>query len=430
MKIQLKNSKAIRNIVLFSSLFVFASSINAQKNVGIGTLTPDISAILELSSVNQGFLTTRIDSTQMTGIAAPANGLLVYNTTDNCFWYFKSNRWVSFCQDSVNFSTAYVDSLFANIIITDTLVANYAKIDSIFSKYIMTDSLFANFGQFDSLYARFADIDTLLINGVPLDSFITSVVDTTAWVLKGNVGTDASVDFMGTTDKMAVVFKTNNNEVMRLDTNGNVGIGTSTPDPSALLEMNSTTKGLLIPRTDTALVTSPATGLLIYHSNDSAFYYYDGVRWNQVGSGQGGNAAGNIYTVTGSVNDSIGTATWTDIQEMSLTITPTLDTVHASFSASGFATTNVQQRVDFRLVKDATPIGGTTSTTRGYSLFVSQDTVAWNTVVKLPIPVTPGTPTTIKVQWKMQSLNGTGMVRNMVATDPDKTSHRTLRIDE
>jgi hypothetical protein len=59
----------------------------------------------------------------------------------------------------------------------------------------------------------------------------------------------------------------------------NVGIGTTTPDPSSILEISSSDKGLLIPRTDTISIANPATGLLIYTETDSTFYYFDGVVW-------------------------------------------------------------------------------------------------------------------------------------------------------
>ena len=61
----------------------------------------------------------------------------------------------------------------------------------------------------------------------------------------------------------------------------NVGIGTITPDPSALLEIQALDKGLLIPRTDTLSITNPATGLLIYTPTDSSFWYFDGIVWRQ-----------------------------------------------------------------------------------------------------------------------------------------------------
>lgn len=56
--------------------------------------------------------------------------------------------------------------------------------------------------------------------------------------------------------------------------NGSVGIGTSSIDASAILEVMSTTKGLLLPRLTTTqrdAVSSPTAGLLIYNSTLNAF---------------------------------------------------------------------------------------------------------------------------------------------------------------
>jgi Chaperone of endosialidase/Head domain of trimeric autotransporter adhesin len=66
----------------------------------------------------------------------------------------------------------------------------------------------------------------------------------------------------------------------------NVGIGTTTPNTNAALEISSSSKGLLIPRTSTAsrtAIASPPKGLMVYDSSFSAFYYYDGGRWLPVG---------------------------------------------------------------------------------------------------------------------------------------------------
>ncbi len=46
-----------------------------------------------------------------------------------------------------------------------------------------------------------------------------------AWLLGGNAGTVAGVNYMGTQDNVDVVFKTNAVERMRITANGNVGIG-------------------------------------------------------------------------------------------------------------------------------------------------------------------------------------------------------------
>ncbi|MEP6682169.1 MAG: hypothetical protein ABJA35_02875, partial [Parafilimonas sp.] len=60
---------------------------------------------------------------------------------------------------------------------------------------------------------------------------------------------------------------------------GSAGIGTTTPNGSALLEIKSTKKGLLIPRMTIAqrnAIINPASSLLIYQTNStSGFYYFD-----------------------------------------------------------------------------------------------------------------------------------------------------------
>lgn len=69
---------------------------------------------------------------------------------------------------------------------------------------------------------------------------------------------------------------------------GNIGIGTISPHPSSLLEMNSSNRGLLTPRiADTNNITNPATGLLIYLTTNNRFYYFNGTYWQPMGFGQG-----------------------------------------------------------------------------------------------------------------------------------------------
>ena len=54
-------------------------------------------------------------------------------------------------------------------------------------------------------------------------------------------------------------------------------------DTSAILDVSSTTKGLLVPRmtaVQKAAIVTPATGLLIYQTDGSAgFYYFNGTGW-------------------------------------------------------------------------------------------------------------------------------------------------------
>jgi hypothetical protein len=45
------------------------------------------------------------------------------------------------------------------------------------------------------------------------------------WRTTGNAGTSAANNFIGTTDAIDLVFRTNNSEKMRIQSGGNVGIG-------------------------------------------------------------------------------------------------------------------------------------------------------------------------------------------------------------
>ncbi|MFN8286019.1 MAG: hypothetical protein U0V74_04660 [Chitinophagales bacterium] len=73
--------------------------LSAQDNVGIGTPNPDPSSILDLTSANKGFLAPRLTSAQRLAIAAPAQGLLVFDVTVGCYYFFNAG-WVSLCQFS------------------------------------------------------------------------------------------------------------------------------------------------------------------------------------------------------------------------------------------------------------------------------------------------------------------------------------------
>ncbi len=72
---------------------LFLLSANIYSQVGIGTLTPNASAMLDVESTTKGLLTPRMTSAERTAISNPANGLLVYDTTENAFYFYKSATW-------------------------------------------------------------------------------------------------------------------------------------------------------------------------------------------------------------------------------------------------------------------------------------------------------------------------------------------------
>ncbi len=89
----------------------------------------------------------------------------------------------------------------------------------------------------------------------------------------------------------------------------NVGIGTTSPNASAALEIKASTKGLLIPRTSTAsrtAIANPAKGLMVYDTTSSSFWFHNGGAWVQIGtSGNGWSLTGN--TATNPISNFLGT---------------------------------------------------------------------------------------------------------------------------
>lgn len=69
-------------------LLLFFSSLAEAQSVGVGTTAPDASAILDVASTTKGALLPRLTSTQRAAIAAPATGLLVYQTDAPAGFYY------------------------------------------------------------------------------------------------------------------------------------------------------------------------------------------------------------------------------------------------------------------------------------------------------------------------------------------------------
>ncbi len=83
-------------------IFLSISQILAQSdNVGIGTTTPNASALLDLVSTNKGFLAPRMTQAQRIAISSPAAGLIVFQT-DNTpgYFYFDGSSWLRFVSNT------------------------------------------------------------------------------------------------------------------------------------------------------------------------------------------------------------------------------------------------------------------------------------------------------------------------------------------
>lgn len=78
-----------------------------------------------------------------------------------------------------------------------------------------------------------------------------------------------------------------------------VGIGTTTPNTSSMLDVSATNKGMLVPRMTTVqrtAIASPAKGLLVFDNDISSFFFYNGTIWTELSTG----APTNFWAANGS----------------------------------------------------------------------------------------------------------------------------------
>jgi hypothetical protein len=189
----------------------------------VGGLSSIPSAILSATSTTRGFLPPRMTTTQRDAIATPATGLKVYNTTTNTTDTYDGATWQRFGQQTLIKGSGSTSAT------TSLLVQNSAGSTAL---QIKDDREFSTSGGNVSLK------DGALYIG---SNFITTYTQ--------------SVGFFG----------------------ANVA--------SAIVEMRSTTKGLLPPRMTTTqknAISSPASGLQVYDTDLNQMSYYNGTTWTNI----------------------------------------------------------------------------------------------------------------------------------------------------
>lgn len=95
------------NRIIILIIFIFYTNLARGQNMGIGSLffIPDSSALLELRATDKGLLLPRLTSTQRDNITNPAQSLLIFNISTNCFETFLNGQWHSiWCDPCFSFS--------------------------------------------------------------------------------------------------------------------------------------------------------------------------------------------------------------------------------------------------------------------------------------------------------------------------------------
>lgn len=144
-----------------------------------------------------------------------------------------------------------------------------------------------------------------------------------------------------------------------------------TPDPSSILEMRTTSKGILIPRLTTAErngITSPATGLMLYNTDTNQYNFYNGSAWVYWGSAAYLSATSGGALSTTSTSDIVitdMTKTAVEAGTYSIHFNGQLNIPAANYT-TGFSTADAA--VDLNLIYNdimAIPVTGTHALTFG-----------------------------------------------------------------
>ena len=158
------------------------------------------------------------------------------------------------------------------------------------------------------------------------------------------------------------------------------GAGTAMPDASAILDLESTNKGLLLPRVSLTATdawglsgTTGAAGMLVYNTNaavpgttvypavGAGLYYFDGTGWTAVHVSKANAWAQNGNTSTNPASNFIGT---TDNQPVNFKVN-NLNAGFLSRPTDGNTAFGLEAGTGI-LVTDANPSGGAANTAIGY----------------------------------------------------------------
>jgi hypothetical protein len=346
-------------IVIFCTKSIFAQNvaINADGS------DPNASAMLDIKSTNKGFLIPRMTTQEALAISNPATGLLVFVTDNPSGFYYNNGTpsspdWVNVLSlksgwslqgniidptfgagvfgtknnfplvfISNNVPSARIDHSFANTFFGynsgGASQGNVAIGDNAMSGMESGGANVAVGNQ--ALSLSFGGNWNVAIgdNALSTDRYGNgnTALGTSADVLSDHLSNATAIGAFSAVGCDNCLVLGSNNLIYSGRPNTRVGIGTSNPNSTAALEINSTDKGMLIPRMTQAQrnnIISPATSLLVYQiDNSPGFYYHDGSSWTPISTN-----TSNLWSTTGNAGTDpeinfIGT---TDIQPLTFKV--------------------------------------------------------------------------------------------------------------
>ncbi len=315
--------------ILFGTLLSVVGISAYSQNIGINSTgaAADASAALDVSTSNKGVLLPRVALTgtnDVTTVSLPATSLLVYNTASVSdvtpgYYYYNGTVWVKLTDSGSNADADWYkvgtssspaninDDIFTQGRVGIGTAIPVEKLHVIGSEIIESwDAVLKTKGPtHDSVYHLIGTYQGWDNTGVYIAGYNYYNPQ------GGNViNSYAKKVHIGHPERLTIDLQT-----------GNTGIGTTTPNNSALLDMYSSNKGFLPPRValtgvnDVATIPSPATGLLVYNTANAGsgsnlvyagYYYFDGSFWRRLGETNKKEIVANVFSAGYGVSSAAG----------------------------------------------------------------------------------------------------------------------------
>jgi hypothetical protein len=240
------------------------STIASSQNVGINVsgAAPNASALLDVNgspNYNQGVLIPRLTDAQRQALKSPVAGLLIYNTTFNTPNIYNGSGWQQI--DTMNGVRNVGSGSGPGGGIAINTTGNAANASALLDVSSTTKGL---------LIPRTIPASVTPVQGLIIYNTTTNSLN----FYNGSVWEIPCTNLLDNTVGSGAVA-----EGVAINTTG------ATADPSAILDIASTTEGFLLPNLTSAqrnALPSPAQGLFIYNTTDQNIEYWNGTAWEQL----------------------------------------------------------------------------------------------------------------------------------------------------
>lgn len=295
--------------IVFLFFWTVVYCVNAQNNVGIGTMTPNPRALMDLTASDKGLLIPRLTPAQRLSVPVTSaeNGLLVYDVGDSSFYYWNMSQWVRFPLPSYNYTLGYNNAsqllsltdgggtltvplnMFNSTLVFNPATQSLSVTDaggtlttplSVYNSSLTFNNTSQTLSVADAGGLLSVSLSSLTNNALVFDSLTNQLTLTDGG---GSLTTTLNIN----TDDFDWTRNTANGTMHPSTLTDRIGLGTTTTNPSALLELQSGTQGFLTSRMTTVqrlAIAAPPSGLEVFDTDAGVKMYYNGVRWLEIGA--------------------------------------------------------------------------------------------------------------------------------------------------